>query len=760
MPSLSFPSRAWGPVALLFWALPLLAQPASVSGLVSDAEGLPLPGANVVVAEGQGTIADAEGRYRLELPAGDHVLAFRFVGHEPQRVEIRLAAGERRELDVRLAEKPQALGTVVVSGSLYEKSVAEEVVSVDVLDASLIERTNTRTLDQAVAKLPGVYFADGQANLRGGTGYSFGAGSRVMMVVDGQPLLTADRGDIKWTMMPVEITEQVEVIKGASSVLYGSGALNGVVHVRTAWPGSEPKTELVLFQGQYGNPRRDTMRWWEDNPIFVGGRFSHMRRMGNVDLVLGASLASDQSYLKEEFQEHARLSTKLRFRPGGANGRLSMGLNLNSTYYNEGLYLLWADNNEGAFQALPNSTDVNSYWWNYVDPWITWFDGAGNRHTGKFRWNYNGNFYSESNVAHIHLLSGEYQFQRRFASGWNLTAGVNDVYGIVNDNDVGRHRANLLAFYAQGDQRWGRLEAQAGIRWESFTLDDTSASALPVVKAGLNYRVGRKHYLRASFGQGYRFPSVAERFVDTDVGDLIYIFPNPDLRPEVGWNAELGAKQVVHVRDWEGFLDLALFWTEYTDMTEFTFGIYPEGLGFKNQNVGQARIAGLEVTASGNGNIGKVPLQVLAGYTYVYPANLSADTTLVSPGKFLSYFWAGFNNENEDVFRTLLAYRFRHVAKLDVQAGYGRFTAGVDVRYFSFMDKIDQIFEAFIPGVADYRANHDGGDFILGARVSADVGRYGNLTVTVNNLLNREYSLRPARMDAPRNTSVQYRIRF
>jgi hypothetical protein len=85
MPSLSFPSRAWGPVALLFWALPLLAQPASVSGLVSDAQGLPLPGANVVVAEGQGTIADAEGRYRLELPAGDHVLAFRFVGHEPRR---------------------------------------------------------------------------------------------------------------------------------------------------------------------------------------------------------------------------------------------------------------------------------------------------------------------------------------------------------------------------------------------------------------------------------------------------------------------------------------------------------------------------------------------------------------------------------------------------------------------------------------------------------------------------------------------------
>jgi iron complex outermembrane receptor protein len=299
-----------------------------------------------------------------------------------------------------------------------------------------------------------------------------------------------------------------------------------------------------------------------------------------------------------------------------------------------------------------------------------------------------------------------------------------------------------------------------GVRWETFRLDDSSASALPVVKAGINYQAGRNNWLRASFGQGYRFPSVAERFVDTDVGDLIYIFPNPDLQPEVGWNAEIGTKQVVNIGQWQGFLDLAGFWTEYSDMTEFVFGIYQDGVGFKNQNIGQARIAGLEFTASGQGSIGKVPLQILGGYTYVYPANLSADTTLANPGKFLEFFWKNFDSEDEEVLSTLLSYRFRHVAKLDLQSGYGRFTVGVDLRYFSFMDKIDQVFGVFIPGVSDFRARNNGGDWIMGLRASADIGEYGNLTVLVNNVMNREYSLRPARMDAPRNLSVQYRVRF
>lgn len=56
-----------------------------------------------------------------------------------------------------------------------------------------------------------------------------------MIVLDDQPLLTADRNDVKWNFIPMENIDQIEIVKGASSVQYGSAALNGVVNIHTSF---------------------------------------------------------------------------------------------------------------------------------------------------------------------------------------------------------------------------------------------------------------------------------------------------------------------------------------------------------------------------------------------------------------------------------------------------------------------------------------------------------------------------------------------
>ena len=57
---------------------------------------------------------------------------------------------------------------------------------------------------------------------------------------------------IRDSTIPLENVEQVEVIKGASSVLYGSSALNGIINIRTARPGLTPKTRFMAYVGVYG----------------------------------------------------------------------------------------------------------------------------------------------------------------------------------------------------------------------------------------------------------------------------------------------------------------------------------------------------------------------------------------------------------------------------------------------------------------------------------------------------------------------------
>ena len=67
------------------------------------------------------------------------------------------------------------------------------------------------------------------------------------MMVDEMPMLSADAGDVKWNYLPLENLEQVEIIKGASSALFGSSALNGVINLRTAYAKDKPNTAVTIF---------------------------------------------------------------------------------------------------------------------------------------------------------------------------------------------------------------------------------------------------------------------------------------------------------------------------------------------------------------------------------------------------------------------------------------------------------------------------------------------------------------------------------
>ena len=95
--------------------------------------------------------------------------------------------------------------------------------------------------------------------------------TRTAVLSDGLSLSSADRGEVQTKMAPLENVKQVEVVKGASSVVYGSSALNGVVNVITEWPSqNEPKTELETNVGIYDSPKDPRQRWWGSAPPFFG----------------------------------------------------------------------------------------------------------------------------------------------------------------------------------------------------------------------------------------------------------------------------------------------------------------------------------------------------------------------------------------------------------------------------------------------------------------------------------------------------------
>ena len=121
-------------------------------------------------------------------------------------------------MDVGLELQIKEIGQIVVSANKNEQKVAELTVSMNVLKSVDFLKTHITDSQELINKTPGIEVLDGQASIRGGTGFSYGVGSRVLALIDGLPVLSPDAGNIKWQFLPLENISQVEIIKGASSV--------------------------------------------------------------------------------------------------------------------------------------------------------------------------------------------------------------------------------------------------------------------------------------------------------------------------------------------------------------------------------------------------------------------------------------------------------------------------------------------------------------------------------------------------------------
>ncbi len=751
-------------LTLLFLVQPAFSQIGTIYGTITDSEtGEGLAAATIQVSGG-GVLADFDGRYQIELPADTYELTFRYVGYEAKTRLVEVRADERTEVNISLLATGAILETATVTSGRYEKALGEVTVSLEVLKPSLIQNTNQTSLDGALDKVPGVSIIDGQANIRGGSGWSYGAGSRVLLLVDDIPILSSDAGVPNWDDVPIENLEQVEIVKGAASALYGSSALNGIINVRTGFARSEPETKISTYGIVYLSPSIKEAQWWDSPPTEWGGSVRHARKIGRLDLVTSAFYNNFTSFQKDAFDRYGRYTTNLQYR---LSDRLTLGLNFN---YNEGRgrsFFYWAGLDSLQYIGAPGTeSNTNPMRFN-IDPRITFYDGLGNRHRflGRYYRTNNRNDANRANSSDV--LYGEYQFLRRWSDfDLVLTAGLvgqatsaqAELYGDTT------YRSENFAGYFQLDKKVGdRLNLSAGLRFEYNALfspefvggdtipDGRVRESKPVVRIGANYRAGEASYLRASFGQGYRYPTVAEKFIETSLSGVI-ILPNPSLESETGWSAEVGLKQGFKVSDFSGYVDIAGFWSQYENMIEFNI---PQGgeFGFSALNVGGTVIRGGEITVGGRGSLFGYPTAVLAGYTYIDPQFQEFDPTLPPGGGTRTL--AQRNAELSSSDENILKYRFQHSAKFDIETKFNRLSVGVSGIYNSRIEAIDAVFELLVvPGLRQWRAEETG-TFLLGSRLAYQINDQFKLSVLGKNLLNEAYVFRPGFLEGPRNIGVR-----
>ena len=794
---------------LLLVTFPVLAfaQDGMVRGRISDEQtSEALPFVNIGVKDTSiGTYTTEEGYFRLSLPPGNYTLVISYVGYEKQEQNVHIESKKEAIVNFSLKAYAQELNTVVISGSKYEQKVQESVSSIEVLKPNLITANNPSSIDKAIEKVPGITIVDNEPQIRGGSGFSSGLGSRVMVMVDDIPILQGNAGRPNWGFLPVDDVEQIEVVKGASSVVYGSSAITGAINIRTAYPKDKPSTKVNVFAGMYNKPSVAYATPWEGfNPMIYGFSLSHLQAFDNIDVGAGATYYNDQGYIrgapkrqsdsilnlpsvdtlfnKGEFEQRMKVYFNTRVRNKKIEG-LTYGLNGNAMYSDNAQVYFWYDADTNIYRAFPGSDSHFQEFSFYVDPYIKYYNKKGNSHSLKNRIYYGNTHATNNQSSNFVTIFNEYSYSKRFKKMGDMmvVAGAMNTYaysngqvfsgqlsaeGTTTSTAAGTYVSENFAAYLQLEKKFfDRLTVLVGGRWEYYQIENFYQSK-PIFRAGLNLQAAKFTYIRLSAGQGFRAPSIAERYITTNSGNFGF-YPNPDLISETSTSYEIGIKQMFHLGKFAMMADVSGFLEYYQNYVEMNFGIWGQdviskSLGFKFLNVGPTRIYGIDGTLGGEGKLSRnLDLSVLLGYTWSVPEAMSPSEVYYSnyesqTGKTRNYTYL---NTSTDTTGHIMKYRLQSLFKSDFQFTFRkRISAGITGRYYGYMKNIDiflyQLEPAMHSGIEQYREAHNNGNFIVDFRVSYMIKNF-TFAFLVNNLMNTQYSLRPMTIESPRTTSLQ-----
>lgn len=775
---------------MFFLCLPYYFLSQNITGQLLDKKTKePIVTTKIISNKGLHTLTDENGRFSLQINSFPSILYF----NNDDYYKDSLIVSHPENIVITLTKKAiNNIENIVISASRHGQKEEQVPISMNILKPTLINDKGTTTIDQAINQVPSVYSMDGQISIRGGSGYSYGAGSRVMVLWNEMPMLSPDAGDVKWNTIPMELTSRVEVIKGASSVLYGSGALNGIIAIAERTPIEQPYYNARIQYGIYDKPQRVSLR--QDKPLMSQlVEFATGHKKGNFFYNIGVDMYNTDGYRQGEIERRARISGSLGYNFSKIRG-LQMGVGYSAFIQKLGSFLIWESDslaytplggadihNTASTLAITNGLRI------MIDPYIKYIGPKNWKHNLRTRI-YSVNNKSETDTSQSSLgnsFYADYLGQKNFGNHFLMSVGATYLGTFVKSRLYNNHHSDNLATYLQLEKKWGNFTLTGGLRFEYYNQDNNqvdsylylnkkdSSKAIPVYPifrfAGV-YQAGKSTFIRASFGQGVRYPATSERYVHTSVGAL-NIFSNPNLKREEGYAGEVGVKQVFMSKNgtWKGILDVAGYINRYKNMTEFTFGVYnPKGMqlnlnpnspayllkwiGFRAENAESAQILGIDISFASEGKISDVTIRTLVGYTYMNPISLNKDSI--------------YRSNFSDTSTNMLKYRFNHLAKADIEIEYKGFSVGFSGRYNSYMKNIDRIFEdgifgqQILKGLKRYREEHHTGSIVFDARIAYEFKKHYRVSIISNNIFNAEYMGRPGDIRPPRSFIAQLQLKF
>ncbi len=216
----------------------------AVEGTVVDSSSLILVGADVFLEDTSSGLAihqvtDSEGRFQFVAKPGNYQVTAAMSGFDSVTQNLTLTHTKPADLHLKLAPAALATQVVVLSGSREQELIQNSTTKVDVIPQRLLHDSGYETVRDVLSEEPGIVTRSGSSGSRSETQIQGIDSRQSLILIDGLPLVGTKgvkAGILNMDRQSLGRLERIEIVKGASSALYGSDAIGGVINMITRKP--------------------------------------------------------------------------------------------------------------------------------------------------------------------------------------------------------------------------------------------------------------------------------------------------------------------------------------------------------------------------------------------------------------------------------------------------------------------------------------------------------------------------------------------
>ena len=675
-------------ILLLFMGFSVAAFPqeAMLSGHISLPDSIQAAGATIVVkGTTLGAVSDNNGFYLIKrISTGPCILRISLLGYETREESVVIHEG-RNNSDILLSESNINLNEVVITGTRTEKTLKEVPVLTQVINGRQMLNLGIATVAGALQTMvPGIDVS--QFGTRVSITMQGMDSKSVLFLVDGERIAGEVNGDIDYSMLNMENIERIEVIKGASSSLYGSNAIGGVINIIT-------KRISESFDGKFYS------RYSKYNELFSGGGISIKKGIFGSRTSINYSSTdgydntpeSPHDWTQNPYSSYS-INQKFEITP---TSKLSVIPYIGYYQFERG--------NVSARPAHDLYQNINA-------------GVKGQYYSGKnsYDFSYYRDRYNTYNVLElvnnqrdvvsydiIQTLRAQGNFN--LSDRNNLIAGVEynyeNLYSIRNEGGLKGEGEQVI--YLQEDLRIGsKWNIVGGIRASSHSSYGFHAAP----KISLMLKEGFFNF-RTSAGTGFRSPSLKELYMNFDHFGEWYIIGNTELKPE---SSRYISGSAEYSRPWNNS-SVTVYRNSLTDM--ITDRWLPDSVQMTRQyqNISSATVYGIDFMTKQKIMRG---LWLSAGYSFVKSHDNQTSLQLYGTTKHSGNISADYNFRKKNysftaqLYCKLMGEKFYEITDektyIDRPFSNWRFTISQEYRWLRVSTGVDNIFDLVIPQNVDF----------------------------------------------------------